>query len=115
MDVIVDNADATGVVWTGSWPSSSGSGGHNGPNYQHDNNTGKGTKSVRFTPNLSIDGNYEVFGRWAAFMLIGRLHALRHCERRRHGFLSDQPADQWRPVVFLRCFFPSRPWTTGEW
>lgn len=66
VDVIVDNADATGVIWTGSWPSSTGSGGYNGPNYQHDNNTGKGAKSVRFTPHLSVEGNYEVFGRWAA-------------------------------------------------
>jgi hypothetical protein len=65
-DVIVDNADATGVIRTGSWPSSTGSGGYYGPNYLHDNNAGKGTKSVRFTPNLSVDGNYEVFGRWAA-------------------------------------------------
>jgi hypothetical protein len=65
-DVIVDNADATGVVWSGTWVSSTGSGGYYGLNYRHDNNTGKGTKSVRFTPHLSLGGNYEVFGRWAA-------------------------------------------------
>lgn len=65
-DVIVDNSDVSGVAWTGSWPASTGSGGYYAANYQHDNNTGKGAKSVRFTPNLSVEGNYEVFGRWSA-------------------------------------------------
>lgn len=65
-DVIVDNSDPAGLVWTGAWPSSTSSGGFYGLNYQHDNGTGKGTKSARFTPNLSVDGNYEVFGRWSA-------------------------------------------------
>ncbi|WP_345783386.1 FAD-dependent oxidoreductase [Luteolibacter sp. SL250] len=63
--IIVDNADATGVTTTGEWLASSAStGAHNG-SYLHDNNTGKGTKSVRYTPTLPEPGKYEIFLRWA--------------------------------------------------
>ncbi|RYD31998.1 MAG: FAD-dependent oxidoreductase, partial [Verrucomicrobiaceae bacterium] len=63
--IIVDNADTAGVTVTGEWLASSAStGAHNG-GYLHDNNAGKGTKSVRFTPTLPQAGKYEVFLRWA--------------------------------------------------
>ena len=64
-EVILDSADGTpGVVRTGAWvagtsttylPSSYDGG------YWHDGNTGKGTKSVEFTPSLTAAGAYEVF------------------------------------------------------
>lgn len=62
--IIVDNADPTGVEITGDWLASSVTGGYNGPDYLHDNNTGKGTKSIRFTPTLPHSGNYQVFLKW---------------------------------------------------
>lgn len=67
-DIIVDNADATGVSITpaGGWTLSSATSGYNGANYLHDGNTAKGTKSVQFTPTLPTSGSYEVFLRWTA-------------------------------------------------
>lgn len=32
--------------------------------YLHDDNAGKGTKSIRFTPNLPAAGDYDVYLRW---------------------------------------------------
>ena len=62
---VVDNADA-GVLVTGSWTTSTSETGFIPPNYLHDGNAGKGTKSVRFTPNLPTNGTYEVYLRWTA-------------------------------------------------
>lgn len=64
--ITVDNADAGGVTITGAWTSAAGIGGFYGANYIHDDNTGKGSKSVRFTPNLPLAGSYEVFARWTS-------------------------------------------------
>lgn len=63
--VIVDNTDA-GATFTGSWMASSSTGGYWGADYRHDESTGKGTKSVLFTPSLPAAGEYDVFLRWAA-------------------------------------------------
>lgn len=63
---LVDNADATGVALTGTWLASTATPGFYGLDYLHDENTGKGTKSVRFTPTLETAGTYEVFARWVA-------------------------------------------------
>lgn len=68
-DTIVDNSSTTGVTFSPSaadWPLSTNFGGFYGTNYVHDNNTNKGAKSVRFTPNLPARSRYEVFTRWAA-------------------------------------------------
>lgn len=65
-DVIVDNADGSGLHTVGTWLSSTGTSGYNASNYWHDNNSYKGQKSVRFTPNLASYGDYEVFARWTA-------------------------------------------------
>ena len=63
--VYVDNADSTGVVITGSWTSSTfATGQYYGIDYLHDGDTGQGTKSVRFTPNLPGAGSYQVYGIW---------------------------------------------------
>lgn len=65
-EIIVDNNASSGVSVTGSWVLSTGASGFYGLNYLHDNFTGQGTKSVRYTPNIPSSGNYEVYGRWAA-------------------------------------------------
>jgi hypothetical protein len=62
----VDNTDSTGVTLVGTWVASTFAPPFNGSNYLHDGNTGKGTKSIRFTPNLPTSGTYEVFAWWAA-------------------------------------------------
>lgn len=65
--IIVDNADPTGVTKSGSWTSSTSSGGFYGTNYLHDGNTGlTNSKSVRFSPVLPTSGTYEVHLRWTA-------------------------------------------------
>lgn len=64
--IIVDNADGTGVTLSGSWTASTASSGYYDTNYLHDGNTSKGSKSVRFTPNLPLAGNYQVSVRWPA-------------------------------------------------
>ncbi|MEO8665048.1 MAG: M14 family zinc carboxypeptidase [Ignavibacteria bacterium] len=64
-DIILDNTDtASGVTITGSWTSSTFTPGYWGKNYIHDGNTGKGQKSVRYTPVIPSEGYYEVFIRW---------------------------------------------------
>jgi hypothetical protein len=62
--VIVDNSDATGVTITGAWTTSTSKPGYWGGNYITDNNELKGSKSVRFTPNLPAAGDYDVYLRW---------------------------------------------------
>lgn len=62
----VDNTDSSGVTITGSWSASTFTAGYHGSNYLTDDNTGKGAKSVRFTPTIPVAGNYDVFLRWTA-------------------------------------------------
>lgn len=62
-EIIVDNANCTKV---GTWPYSSAYPGYQGVNYFHDDNTGKGSKTATFTPNLPVAGNYAVYARWVA-------------------------------------------------
>jgi lysophospholipase L1-like esterase len=63
-DIIIDNPAATALP-AGAWLASSATAGFYGSDYLHDNNTNKGTKSVRYTPTLPAAGNYQVFLRWA--------------------------------------------------
>ena len=65
-EIIVDNSDTAKVTITGSWLTSSATTGYQGTNYLHDNNSGQGTKSVTFTPNVPITGNYDVLLRWTS-------------------------------------------------
>jgi hypothetical protein len=66
-DLIVDNADGpASVSIVGSWITSTLTSGYQGTNYLHDGNTGKGTKSVTFTPNLPSNGMYQVYIRYTA-------------------------------------------------
>ncbi|HWF19642.1 MAG TPA: FAD-dependent oxidoreductase [Verrucomicrobiae bacterium] len=64
--IVQDNADPTGVTITGQWPSSTSIAGYYGTNYITDNNTNKGTKSVRFTPAIPSTGSYQVYLWWTA-------------------------------------------------
>jgi len=66
-EVIVDNADPTGATHQGEWQSSVSSSGYYGDDYQHDQNDGKGSKWFRFTPDLSVTGDYTVYMRWTAY------------------------------------------------
>jgi lysophospholipase L1-like esterase len=62
-DVVVDNGTAATTPSSG-WTASSATAGYYGTDYLHDGNTNKGTKSVRFTPQLSVASLYQVFLRW---------------------------------------------------
>jgi len=70
-EIILDNG-GPGVTTTGSWttsssaPSSSSGWGpaYYGANYFHDGNTGKGTKSVQFTPDIPVTKSYSVHIKW---------------------------------------------------
>jgi beta-glucanase (GH16 family) len=62
--ITMDNAAASGVSIVGSWTTSTAAAGYYGSNFLDDGNTGQGTKSVKFTPNIPATGNYQVFARW---------------------------------------------------
>jgi hypothetical protein len=67
IEIIMDNtAGLPGVSITGAWTSSTYSPGYYGSNYIHDANTGKGAKSVRFTPVIPAAGRYDVYLRWTS-------------------------------------------------
>ena len=63
--VIVDDA-GPGVTLTGQWFSSTLVPGFYGKDYLNDGNTGKGAKSVKFTPTLPSAGKYQVLAQWSA-------------------------------------------------
>lgn len=63
---IVDDADPSGVVFTGAWTTATTASGYYGSGYKADNNTGSvGGNSARFTPTLT-GGNYQVYLRWTS-------------------------------------------------
>jgi hypothetical protein len=64
--VVVDNAATTGITITGTWSALTAPVGFFGSNFLLDGTSGKGTKSVRFTPNLPVSGSYSVYARWIA-------------------------------------------------
>jgi beta-glucanase (GH16 family) len=59
--IFMDNADSTGVTITGSWVTAINSTPYFKSNYLHDNNQGKGLKSVSFNPALNQTGKYEIY------------------------------------------------------
>ncbi len=64
---VVDNSETSrGATVIGTWTSSDSNTGYYYTNYLHDGNSGKGTKSVCFTPELPVAGEYRVFLRWSA-------------------------------------------------
>jgi hypothetical protein len=70
--VIVDDADPSGVIVTGTtntgtWSISTSTPGYYGVDYLNDGDTGAdGGKSVRFSPLLPVTGTYNVYLRWTA-------------------------------------------------
>ena len=65
VEVIIDNDDPTRVQINGTWYI----GGLQpwiGDDYLHNNRSGQGSKSVRFTPNLPEDGTYHVYLYWSS-------------------------------------------------
>jgi beta-glucanase (GH16 family) len=59
--IVMDNAYATGVTITGDWLTSTATDPYYKSNYLHDNNSGKGSKSVSYNPVLNQAGKYEIF------------------------------------------------------
>lgn len=64
VSVTVDNSNTTQITVTGSWSSSSSSFNYYGASYLTDGNTGKGSKSVLFSPALPSAGTYNVQLYW---------------------------------------------------
>ncbi|MET0263653.1 MAG: hypothetical protein ABW223_12190, partial [Rariglobus sp.] len=66
-EVILDNTAPSGVTITGNWAVPNVPSTYYGTNYLHDGNSGKGVKSVRFTPTLTGAGLRDVYLRWPQF------------------------------------------------
>jgi hypothetical protein len=64
--IILDNASPQGVSITGDWEASSVTPGFYGADYLHDGNTGKDSKTVRFTPDLTEEGEYRILLQWTS-------------------------------------------------
>ena len=62
--VIKDTEDGSDITITGTWPPSTSQPEHYGLNYLHDENAGKGTKSVKFTPTIVTETTYSVYMWW---------------------------------------------------
>ena len=66
MLTVDDAGPCAGVTVEGAWTPSAALPGFWGVGYQHDGNTGKGTKSFGFRPNLPTAGRYHVYLWWTA-------------------------------------------------
>jgi hypothetical protein len=64
--LILDSEDPEGITVTGSWTVSSFASGYAGDSYLHDQNSGKGSKAVRFTSDLGGAMAADVYLRWTA-------------------------------------------------
>ena len=63
---VIDNQSSQ-VSIHGTWSSSVAAPGFEGADYLHDQNNGKGNKSVTFTPVLEESGQYALYLRWTSF------------------------------------------------
>lgn len=64
-EIIIDNADASRVTMVGTWDVRTSYPLYYGVNYFKDSSTApRSGKSISFTPNLPVVGEYEVFVRW---------------------------------------------------
>lgn len=61
--IVADSEDATAQA-VGEWLAGSSVAGYSKTNYLHDNNTGKGAKSMTLRPTLTTAGPYDVYLRW---------------------------------------------------
>lgn len=64
-DKIIDDADP-GVSQTGTWLEATSTSGYAGRGYLHDDNSGKGTKSVFYPISGTGSGFHRVFARWTS-------------------------------------------------
>ncbi|GHC13417.1 glycosyl hydrolase [Cerasicoccus arenae] len=64
ISVILDNTASSGVTKVGTWSASTSSPGFRQTDYLHDGNSGKGSKSVTFSPSLPSAGIYRVYLNW---------------------------------------------------
>lgn len=62
----IDTSAVVHVSMVGAWSGNTAVPGYYAHNYVSDGNSGKGTKSITFTPELPVGGNYEVFTRWTS-------------------------------------------------
>jgi len=65
-DIVMDNEDTTGITIVGDWTTNAKTSGAYGIDYIHDGNTGKGNKSVTFTPDLPVAGDWTVYIQWTS-------------------------------------------------
>jgi hypothetical protein len=66
-EVVLDCENTNGIAVVGAWTTITNNiNAIHGASYLTDGNTGKGTKSVTFTPNLPTAGNWEVFLKFPA-------------------------------------------------
>jgi hypothetical protein len=65
-DVMLDSETANAVAVVGDWTDSTGTPGYWGSSYKHDQNADKGNKSVTYTPNLPVAGNWTISLYWTA-------------------------------------------------
>ncbi|HDS84266.1 MAG TPA: FAD-dependent oxidoreductase [Phycisphaerales bacterium] len=61
---IIDSEQSSQVIVTGDWLASSSVAGFVGEHYLHDDNTGKGEKSVVFQLHVPASGSYDVYLCW---------------------------------------------------
>lgn len=62
--LIVDDSTVSSVTFNGSWIASTSVSGFVGNCYFHDGNVSTEQKSVVFTPDLPVAGNYRIYLRW---------------------------------------------------
>jgi alkaline phosphatase D len=63
-EIIVDNSMTGSVSVVGSWPEVTSVREAQNLSYLHDDNAGKGIKTVKFTPTIPATGVYDVYVRW---------------------------------------------------
>ena len=64
-EVIVDNESSSGLLINGAWTAAAATQGTLGDSFLTDQNSAKGTKNVRYQPNIPRGGEYFVYARWA--------------------------------------------------
>ena len=64
--VTMNSGDSGKITLVGPWVTSKSTAGYFGPYYRHDGGAGKGFRSVRYTPELTAAGNYQVAIRYPA-------------------------------------------------
>lgn len=66
-EIVLDSELSAGITVTGNWPTSTNQGGYLNNNYRHDSDADKGNKSVEFTPDVQVAGDYEVYMVWTDY------------------------------------------------